>query len=84
MAWLKKEYGDRIAFWGGIDSHRVLPHGTPGEVRAEVELRLGQMAHQGGYVLCSVHNIQPDVPPENVISLYEAGSELGRYPLRRD
>jgi len=78
---LKQEYGRHLSFWGGIDTHRVMPYGTPEEVRAEVGTRLEQMAVGGGYVLAAVHNIQPDVPPGNVVELYRAGAELGRYPI---
>ena len=74
---LKARWGDRLSFWGGIDSHRVLPHGTKGDVRAEVALRIKQLGKNGGYILNSVHNIQPDVPPENVVAMFEYGRELG-------
>jgi uroporphyrinogen decarboxylase len=75
---LKREFGGRIAFWGGIDSQRVLPFGTPVDVRAEVRRMFGIMGAGGGYVLSAVHNIQPDVPPENVVALFDAGREC-RY-----
>jgi uroporphyrinogen decarboxylase len=68
---LKREFGDRIAFWGGIDSQRLLPHGTPDDVRAEVRRIAGILGRGGGYVLAAVHNIQPDVPPENVIAMFK-------------
>jgi uroporphyrinogen decarboxylase len=70
---LKQEYGDRIAFWGGIDSQRVLPQGTPEEVAEEVRRMFKLLGGQGGWVLAAVHNIQPDVPPENLLALFEAG-----------
>lgn len=69
---LKAEYGDRLCFWGGVDTQQVLPHGTPEEVSREARLRIGQLGAGGGYVLDAVHNIQADVPPENVIALYAA------------
>lgn len=72
---LKREFGDRIAFWGGIDSQHILPHGSPEEVRAEVRRMFGALGPGGGYVLAAVHNIQPDVPPENVLALFGAGRE---------
>jgi uroporphyrinogen-III decarboxylase len=71
---LKREFGERICFWGGIDSQHTLPRGTPGEVRAEVGRMSELMGANGGYVLAAVHNIQPDVPPENVCALF--GAEL--------
>jgi uroporphyrinogen decarboxylase len=72
---LKREFGDRIAFWGGIDSQRLLPHGSAGEVAAEVRRMFQIMGRGGGYVLAAVHNIQPDVPPENVVAMFETGRE---------
>jgi uroporphyrinogen decarboxylase len=75
---LKREYGSDLAFWGAIDTHRVLPRGTPAEVSDEVKRRLDDLRGNGGYVLCAVHNIQPEVPPENVVAMYEAGLEYGR------
>jgi uroporphyrinogen decarboxylase len=78
---VKARYGDRLSFWGGIDSQRVLPHGTPEEVREEVRLRIQQFGPGGGYVAGSVHLMQADVPPQNVIALSEAVRELGVYPI---
>jgi uroporphyrinogen decarboxylase len=76
---LKKEFGDRMAFWGGIDTHNVLPFGTPDDVRAEVKRRIEDLAPGGGYVLNSVHNLQSEVPPENIVAMFEAAKEFGRY-----
>ena len=78
---LKREFGDRLTFWGAIDTHHVLPHGTPEEVRGEVRRRIRDLGPGGGYVVSPVHNVQPDVPPENVVAMYDAAQELGRYPL---
>jgi uroporphyrinogen decarboxylase len=74
---LKASFGDRICFWGGIDTSRVLPSGSPGDVRAEVQRRIKDMAPGGGYVLASVHNIQEDVPPENILAMADAAIEFG-------
>jgi uroporphyrinogen decarboxylase len=60
---------------------RVLPFGTPEDVRTEVRHRIRDLAPGGGYVLTAVHNIQPGVPPENVVAMYDAARELGRYPI---
>ncbi len=68
---LKHEYGRELTFWGGIDTQRVLSRGTPAEVREEVRRRIGDLADGGGYVLGAVHNIQAEVPPENVAAMYE-------------
>jgi uroporphyrinogen decarboxylase len=69
---LKNKYGDRLTFWGGIDTQYLLPYGTPHEVHHAVEKTLNILNRGGGYVLTPVHNIQNDVPPENIIAVYEA------------
>lgn len=69
---LKKRYGDRLTFWGAIDTQFLLPDGSPSEVRRSVEDTLKVLAPGGGYILAAVHNIQPGVPPENVIAMYDA------------
>lgn len=81
---LKAEFGDKLTFWGAIDTHHVLPHGTPEEVRREVRQRILDLGQGGGYVVCSVHNIQPEVPPENVVAMFDAAYEFGRYPIAFD
>jgi len=78
---MKRDFGDKLTFWGAIDTRRVLPHGTPAEVREEVRRRILDLGPGGGYVVSPVHNIQPDVPPENIVAMYDAAVELGRYPL---
>ncbi|MCC7353433.1 MAG: hypothetical protein IT330_06700 [Anaerolineae bacterium] len=78
---LKREFGDRICFCGGIDTQSVLPRGTPEEVRAEVRQRIKDLAPGGGYFLAAVHAIQPDVPPENVCAMFDEAMKAGRYPL---
>jgi uroporphyrinogen decarboxylase len=75
-AGLKAEFGDRICFWGGIDTHQVLPFGSPADVRAEVERRIEDLAPGGGFVLAPVHNIQEDVPPENILAMADAAVEF--------
>lgn len=69
---LKREFGRDIGFWGAIDNVRVLPYGTPDDVRAEVQRRIRDLGPGGGYVLGAVHNIQPDVPPENIVALFDS------------
>ena len=78
-AHLKREFGRDMAFWGGIDTHRVLPRGTTAEVREEVRKRIADLAPGGGYVLGAVHNIQAEVPVENILAMVEAAKEFGRY-----
>ena len=79
---LKEEFGDQISFWGGIDSHRVLPWGTKEEVKEEVYRVIHTLGPGGGYILNSVHNIQHNVPIENLIAMFEAAREYGQYPRR--
>jgi uroporphyrinogen decarboxylase len=79
-ATLKQRFGDRLVFWGGgIDSQHVLPRGTPDQVRANVRANLDAFKPGGGYVFNNVHNIQADVPPENILALYDAALEFGSY-----
>jgi len=66
---LKRRFGKRIAFWGAIDTQRVLPNGTPEDVRAEVRRRIRDLGDGGGFVVAPVHVVQADVPPENVLAL---------------
>lgn len=70
-ATLKAQYGHRLAFWGAIDTQHVLPHGTVKEVETEVERCIEILGQGGGYVLGAVHNIQPDVPVDNILAMYE-------------
>ncbi len=72
---LKAEFGDRIAFWGGIDSQHLLPHGSPEDVRVGVRRMFEIMGPGGGYVLAAVHNVQPDVSAENILAMFETGRD---------
>ncbi len=78
---LKSQFGDKITFWGGIDTQQVLPHGSVGEVTAEVRRRIRDLAPGGGFVLSAVHSIQADVPPENILAMAEAARKYGSYPI---
>jgi uroporphyrinogen decarboxylase len=79
---LKREFGDELTFLGGaIDTQTVLSYGTPIEVRAEIRRRIRDLAPGGGYVFASVHDIQPEVPPENIMAMFEALDEFGHYPI---
>ncbi len=78
---LKARYGSRVVFWGAIDSQKVLPLGSIDDVRAEVRRRIHDLAPGGGYVLASVHNMQPDIPPQNMLAMADACREFGRYPI---
>jgi uroporphyrinogen decarboxylase len=76
---LKAEFGDRVTFWGGIDTQRILPFGTPDEVRAEVRRIIDILGPGGGFVLNSVHNIQAEVPPENVVAMFDEARSYRRH-----
>lgn len=80
---LKNDFGDRISFLGGVDTQRVLSFGTVNDVRDEVKKRIEDLASAGGYILGAVHNIQPEVPPENIYSMFNAARMYGRYPLSK-
>jgi uroporphyrinogen decarboxylase len=69
-AGLKKEYGGRLAFWGAIDSQRVLPTGSISDVKKSVEETIEHLGEGGGYILSAVHNIQPDVPLGNILAMF--------------
>ena len=79
LAELKQRFGKEIVLCGGIDTHRVLPHGTPDEVRQEVKRVIDILGPDGGYMVASVHTIMNDVPPENVLAMVDAVEEYGRY-----
>jgi uroporphyrinogen decarboxylase len=76
---LKREFGDRITFWGGFDQQGVLPFGTPEQVRDETRRLLDEFMSGGGFVFAAGHNIQADVPPENILALFDTVHEHGVY-----
>ena len=69
---LKENFGDKITFWGGIDEQGLLSSSTPEIITSETRRVNGILGKNGGWVLAPSHNIQPDVPPENVIAMYNA------------
>jgi len=70
-----------LTLWGTVDIQEVLPFGTPQEVAEEVKLRLRTAGPGGGLILAPAHNIQPEVPIENILAFYEAARRYGRYPI---
>ncbi len=79
-AMLKQRYGRNLVFWGGgCDAQHVLPYATPQEVREEVRRNMEIFKPDGGYVFNGIHNIQADVPPENVVALFDAAYKHGFY-----
>lgn len=81
LAELKKRYGDKLVFCGAIDTQRILPYGTPEEVRQEVRRVIELLAPGGGYMVSSVHTIMNEVPPENILAMVDAVEEFGKYPI---
>ncbi|MCO6452800.1 MAG: hypothetical protein J5I90_18605 [Caldilineales bacterium] len=79
---LKRRFGKHLTFWGGgVDTHRILPFGTPDQVREDVRRRIQVFGPGGGYVFASIHNILGDVPPQNILAAVDAVIEFGQYPL---
>lgn len=81
---LKESYADRLAFHGSVDVQQLMPNATPEEVRWEVAKRMHDLGRNGGLVIAPCHNLGPDIPPENLVTLFDAAHELGRYPLDVD
>lgn len=78
---LKREFGEQLAFYSNMRNQTTIPHGTPEEVAAEARKKIRHLAPGGGYVMSGGHNIQADVPPENILALYDTAFEAGRYPI---
>jgi len=75
---LKASFGKKLCFWGGgVDTQNILPHGTPSDVGREVEKQMAVFKPGGGYVFNPVHNIQPDVPPENIVAAFQTARACG-------
>jgi uroporphyrinogen decarboxylase len=68
---LKRDFGDRLAFHGGVCTQHTLPFGTPDDVREAVRDRVATLGKGGGYILASSHDISADTPTENVLAMYE-------------
>lgn len=77
---LKEKFGDRLSFHGAIDVQQMLPNATTGELEAEVTRRIYDLGRNGGYILAPCHNIGHDIPPENVVTLFEKAREYGNDP----
>ncbi|MGH7972601.1 MAG: uroporphyrinogen decarboxylase family protein [Limisphaerales bacterium] len=77
---LKRRFGNDLTFYGGgVDTQQVLPRGTPQQVRDEVKRRIDDLAPGGGFIFNTVHNIQADVPPENIVAMWETVRQYGIY-----
>jgi uroporphyrinogen decarboxylase len=70
---LKSRFGGRIAFWGGgCDTQTILPQASPDQIASHVRKQVGILNPGGGFIFQQVHNIQADVPPENVVAMFDA------------
>ena len=79
---LKKKYGRNLSFWGGgCDTQNILSRGSPQDVTQEVRRRIADLAPGGGFVFNPVHNIQPGVPVENIVTMFDTARLAGQYPL---
>jgi uroporphyrinogen decarboxylase len=76
---VKKKYGDRLAFWGAIGVQTNLPFGTSEDVRSEVKLRMETIGRNGGFIIGPTHFIEPEVPWENLVTMFDAIEEFGYY-----
>jgi uroporphyrinogen decarboxylase len=79
---LKREFGRDLSFLGGVDIQDLLPHGTVGEVRAATRALIEVLGPGGGFILAPSHQFQPDIPPENIMAMYDTALREGTYPLR--
>ena len=71
-----------IAFHAAIDVQQVMPNYTVEELRFEVARRIHDLGQDGGYILAPCHNINVDIPVENMLAVFEAAQEFGKYPLQ--
>jgi uroporphyrinogen decarboxylase len=79
--YLKREFGQDLGFFGGGIDNEILSFKTVEDIRRDVERQVTTLAPGGGYVFATIHNIPPEVPPENVVAFFKAGLEFGRYPI---
>jgi uroporphyrinogen decarboxylase len=79
---LKKEFGDHLTFWGASVLTSVLEFGTIEAIIAEARETIRVLAPGGGFVFAPIHNIQPGVPPENIVALFETARKFGNYPIK--
>jgi uroporphyrinogen decarboxylase len=79
---VKRDFGKHLTFWGTVDIQEVPPFGTVEDVSNEVKLRLRTVGKGGGLIIAPAHNIQAQVPLENILAFYETAKTYGRYPIR--
>jgi len=79
--WVKKRYGKKISLWGTVSVQKTLPFGSPQDVENEVRERIKSCGAGGGFLIAPSHNIQLDVPLENIESFYNSVKKYGKYPV---
>jgi uroporphyrinogen decarboxylase len=79
---LKKEYGKYIAFWGGVSTQKTLPHGSPDDVRKEIRERIRVLGKGGGYILAPSHELQGDVPLENMLAFIDEAQHQKLFKVK--
>jgi len=77
---LKESFGDRLSFHGAIDVQQMMPNATTEELEDEIARRIYDLGRNGGYILAPCHNIGHDIPPENIVTLFEKAREFGNNP----
>ena len=76
---VKREFGNDLSFWGGISTQRLLPYGTPDEVRRETARIMRVMGKGGGYIAAPTHAVPGDVPPENILAMFDVFQNQAQY-----
>jgi len=77
---LKRDFGRELTFLGGFDIQDLLPYGSLAQIRDGAKELIDTFGPGGGFIFCPSHQIQADVPPENIVAMYDAAFEFGRYP----
>jgi uroporphyrinogen decarboxylase len=78
---LKRKFGDALGFFGGGIDNEVLSFGLVEQIRHDTQQQIAKLAPGGGYIFASIHNIAPEVPPDNTLALFRAAREFGKYPI---
>jgi uroporphyrinogen decarboxylase len=78
---LKSQFGKHLGFFGGTLENDVLSFGDPSRIRESLLKNISAIAPGGGFLFASIHNISPEVPPENITAFFDAGLEFGNYPI---
>ena len=81
LATLKDSFGDRVSFFGGLDTQNIIPFGSLTDLKQEIKRVIEAAAKGGGLILAGAHNIQPDVSVEKLVKIFELSKKYGRYPI---